>query len=136
MVSILNSSRNSIRLKNRCPLWVISGHCPLSARCPHYPRKRTSRKTVVMSALCQEQTSRPASAYVGAGKKGLERAHGVSHSGLSPALSTTLVTRSISSAMACANASGPSPAGSMPSVANCGVTSGCWTIMMASVAIF
>jgi len=35
---------------DRCPLWVISGHCRGTSECPLYPRKRTSPKPVVMSA--------------------------------------------------------------------------------------
>ncbi len=29
-------------LATRCPLWVVSGHCPASASCLLYPRKQTS----------------------------------------------------------------------------------------------
>jgi hypothetical protein len=53
-----------------------------------------------------------------------------------PALSTTLVTRSISSLTARPNSFGPSPAGSMPSAANCGTTSGSFTIATVYAAIF
>jgi hypothetical protein len=41
----------------RCPLWVKSRHCGISNQCPLYPQKRTWLSTVVMSALCQKQTS-------------------------------------------------------------------------------
>ena len=34
----------------KCPLWVISRYCRGTSECPLYPRKRTSRKTVVISA--------------------------------------------------------------------------------------
>jgi hypothetical protein len=36
-----------------CPLWVISGHIPATERCLLYPRKRTFKPSVVVSALCQ-----------------------------------------------------------------------------------
>ena len=39
----------------RGPLWVISGHCCLTFECPLCPRKRTSPKTAVTSALCQKR---------------------------------------------------------------------------------
>src|SRR5262249_57732472 len=44
-------------LSCQCPLWVKSGHCRISARCPLYPQKRTSLSATGMSALCQKQTS-------------------------------------------------------------------------------
>src|SRR6516225_4881812 len=40
-------------LNRQCPLWVKSGHPVQETQCPLYPQKRTSPKTVVMSALCQ-----------------------------------------------------------------------------------
>jgi hypothetical protein len=40
----------------QCPLWVKSGHCAVSGRCPLYPQKRTFGGAFVMSALCQKQT--------------------------------------------------------------------------------
>src|SRR5262249_23153076 len=36
-----------------CPLWVRSGHYPVTWQCPLYPRKRTSTDATGMSALCQ-----------------------------------------------------------------------------------
>src|SRR6516162_7935976 len=39
-----------------CPLWVISGHCGTSLRCPLYPQKRTSWSAIAMSALCHRAT--------------------------------------------------------------------------------
>src|SRR6516164_10561267 len=39
-----------------CRRWVKSGHFCMSDRCPLYPQKRTSRDTVGMSALCQNET--------------------------------------------------------------------------------
>jgi hypothetical protein len=39
------------------PHWVISRHCQRSSECPLHPRKRTSNKTVAMSAQCQKPTS-------------------------------------------------------------------------------
>jgi hypothetical protein len=44
------------KLSPACPLWVKSGHCPVSARCPLYPQKRTLVPRVKMSALCQKRT--------------------------------------------------------------------------------
>src|SRR5215471_14230327 len=41
----------------RCPLWVNSGHRNQSAQCPLHPQKRTLDERIVMSALCQKQTS-------------------------------------------------------------------------------
>jgi hypothetical protein len=41
----------------QCPLWVKSRHPSTSNQCPPYPRKRTSRSTVVMSALCHVWTA-------------------------------------------------------------------------------
>ena len=38
------------------PLWVKSRHRRSADKCPLYPQKRTSPKTVVMSALCQKRT--------------------------------------------------------------------------------
>src|SRR6516162_4324652 len=38
------------------PLWVISGHCRLSGRCPLYPQKRTLVERIGMSAKCQKRT--------------------------------------------------------------------------------
>jgi len=40
----------------RCPLWVISGHCPASASCLLYPRKQTFVSASGMSEKCQYQT--------------------------------------------------------------------------------
>jgi hypothetical protein len=37
----------------QCPLWVKSGHCAVSGRCPLYPQKRTLIERVGMSAVCQ-----------------------------------------------------------------------------------
>jgi hypothetical protein len=37
----------------KCPLWVKSGHCAVSGRCPLCPQKRTLIERVGMSALCQ-----------------------------------------------------------------------------------
>jgi hypothetical protein len=36
----------------RCPLWVISGHCPASASCLLYPRKQTFVSASGMSEKC------------------------------------------------------------------------------------
>src|SRR5262249_35211991 len=47
----------SVVTRCECPLWVISGHCRISARCPLYPRKRTSPNAIAMSAMCQKRTS-------------------------------------------------------------------------------
>ena len=41
----------------QCPRWVKSGHVQRKKTCPHYPRKRTSRGLVGMSAKCQKRTS-------------------------------------------------------------------------------
>src|SRR5215469_5691071 len=40
-----------------CPLWVKSRRQRVSDQCPLYPRKRTWFGVIVMSALCQKQTS-------------------------------------------------------------------------------
>src|SRR6516225_3997065 len=42
-----------------CPLWVITGHCAASARCPPYLQKRTSAERIGMSVKCQKQTPAP-----------------------------------------------------------------------------
>src|SRR5262249_11379750 len=42
-----------------CPLWVRSGHHPLTEQCPLYPAKRTNSRRLVMSALCQKRTPAP-----------------------------------------------------------------------------
>jgi hypothetical protein len=39
-----------------CPLWVSSRHFGMSARCPLFPRKRTSAHAIRMSALGQTAT--------------------------------------------------------------------------------
>ena len=44
------------KFAQQCPLWVKSGHRALFGLCPLYPRKRTSRDTTGMSALCQKRT--------------------------------------------------------------------------------
>jgi hypothetical protein len=43
----------------KCPLWVISGHCAMRKPCPLYPRKRTLRGLIGMSAKCQLRTIKP-----------------------------------------------------------------------------
>jgi hypothetical protein len=43
-------SRRCKRCQCRCPVWVISGHCPASASCLLYPRKRTFVRAFSMSA--------------------------------------------------------------------------------------
>src|SRR5262249_52794875 len=45
-------------LSRSCPLWVISGHCAVSDRCPLYPQKRTLPPDRPMSAMCQKRTLR------------------------------------------------------------------------------
>src|SRR6516225_214714 len=37
------------------PLWVISGHCRLSGRCPLYPQKRTLVERIGMSACANNE---------------------------------------------------------------------------------
>ena len=46
-------------VQRECPLWVISGHCAVSGRCPLYPQKRTLELSRAMSALCQNRTHAP-----------------------------------------------------------------------------
>src|SRR5215468_633581 len=41
----------------RCPLWVKSGHCAVSGRCPLYPQKRTSKLTGVTFGVVAPATS-------------------------------------------------------------------------------
>ena len=41
----------------QCLLWVKSGHRSTSIQCPLYPQKQTFIGAILMSALCQKQTS-------------------------------------------------------------------------------
>src|SRR5262249_7099567 len=40
------------RPQPRCPLWVKSGHCAVSDRCPLYPRKRTLDRADPIGLSC------------------------------------------------------------------------------------
>src|SRR6516165_4423249 len=42
-----------------CPLWVISGQSVILEPCPLYPQKRTNRRRLDLSALCQKRTNAP-----------------------------------------------------------------------------
>ena len=44
------------KLRDGCPLWVISGHSMRSRPCPLYPSKRTLVECLAMSAICQKRT--------------------------------------------------------------------------------
>src|SRR5262249_37576531 len=53
---VFSATKRETYLGRSCPLWVKSGHCAVSGRCPLYPQKRTLAVEITMSALCQKQT--------------------------------------------------------------------------------
>ena len=48
----IESPLQTVQREGRCLLWVISGHRRRTFECPLCLRKRTSQRTVVMSAKC------------------------------------------------------------------------------------
>src|SRR6516164_9437748 len=50
-------------LTGLCPLWVISGQSVILEPCPLYPQKRTNRRRLDLSALCQKRTHAPQQKY-------------------------------------------------------------------------